>query len=121
MAPIREMLAETGITEQQWRVLRVIASQPGIGAGPLAQLSALLAPSLTRIMRHLEDEGLVERSAVENDQRRATFALTARGERCVAEVAPDSEAIYRRIAERFGSERLARLNRLLGEFVNAVS
>jgi len=49
MAPIRDMLSETGITEQQWRVLRVLAEYGQMDTKTLADRSSLLFPSLTRI------------------------------------------------------------------------
>ncbi len=61
MAPIRPMLNEAGVTEQQWRVLRVLD-----GAGPmdlktLADSALLFGPSLSRIIKDLADRGLVLR------------------------------------------------------------
>ncbi|MGR8918205.1 MAG: homoprotocatechuate degradation operon regulator HpaR [Gammaproteobacteria bacterium] len=121
MARFRPMLREHGLTEQQWRVIRVLAASPGVDAGELARRSVLLRPSLTRILQHLEATGLVRRDADAADQRRAVFALTAGGERRYAAVAPDSEALYADIEARFGAERLERLNALLAEFTTAVT
>ncbi|MBT7906778.1 MAG: MarR family transcriptional regulator, partial [Marinovum sp.] len=39
MLPIRQMLSETGITEQQWRVLRVLAEYGVMDAKTLADRS----------------------------------------------------------------------------------
>ena len=47
MAPIRKMLLAAGITEQQWRILRVLTETGPIDAGSLAKRACLLAPSLT--------------------------------------------------------------------------
>ena len=50
MGPIRDMLKVPGITEQQWRVLRVLSES---GAQDLTQISlkaCLLMPSLSRII-----------------------------------------------------------------------
>ena len=57
MAHFRPMLREHGLTEQQWRVLRVLASEEQLDTGELASRTVLLAPSLSRILQSLESEG----------------------------------------------------------------
>lgn len=114
MARFRPMLRRHGLTEQQWRVIRVLAAQGRIDATELARRSFLLAPSLTRILRHLERGRVIARSTDREDQRRALFALTRKGHALFAAVAPDSERIYAAIERTFGRENLARLNDLLG-------
>lgn len=116
MSRFRPMLKRHGLTEQQWRVIRVLAAAPRIDASELARRSYLLPPSLTRILRFCESRKLVSRAADTADQRRAVFALTAKGLRLFAAVAPDSEAVYADIAQAFGLERLATLYALLAEF-----
>lgn len=121
MARFRPMLRKHGLTEQQWRVLRVLSAYPDTDATTLAQRSILLAPSLTRILKHLQQLGYVSRTADPQDQRRATFSLTGEGDRKVAQVAPDSERLYQQIETRFGAANLNALNRLLTDFCSAVS
>ena len=54
MMSFRPMLKRHGLTETQWRVIRVLADAPDIETGDLAKKSFLLSPSLTRILQHLE-------------------------------------------------------------------
>ncbi|MGR8950055.1 MAG: MarR family transcriptional regulator, partial [Gammaproteobacteria bacterium] len=63
MAQFRPMLRSHDLTEQQWRVIRVLAAFPKIDAGEIVKRSFLLAPSLTRILQHLEAEQIVHREA----------------------------------------------------------
>jgi homoprotocatechuate degradation regulator HpaR len=116
MARFRPMLREHGLTEQQWRVIRALAEVPDCDAGDLAKRSFLLAPSLTRILQHLEAAKLVKREVDSNDQRRSVVALTTRGLRLFAAVAPDSETLYGEIERAFGRHRLDELYELLAEF-----
>ncbi len=120
MARFRPMLRAHRLTEQQWRVLRVLAAWPDIDASAVARRSLLLAPSLSRILQHLEGAGLVARRTPAGDQRRAVFALTARGRARFDAVAPDSERLYSDITRAFGAERLATLYELLSEFAAAL-
>jgi len=121
MARFRPMLRDHGLTEQQWRVIRALAALDCIDAGDLARRSFLLAPSLTRILQHLESEKLVTRSTDENDQRRAVFSLTASGKKLFSKVAPDSEALYADIEREFGVEKLESLYALLAEFYQTLA
>ena len=121
MARFRPMLREHNLTEQQWRVIRALADYERIDASELARRSFLLSPSLTRILRHLEAEGLVKRSADSNDLRRFVFRLTAKGKRVFGKVAPDSERVYRDIEDRFGAGRLDKLYSLLEDFTAALA
>ena len=120
MARFRPMLREHDLTEQQWRVLRVLAAWPGSDASAIARRSLLLVPSLSRILHDLVDRQLVVRRTPSGDQRRAELALTARGAALFAEVAPDSERLYREIAAAFGEARLEQLYELLTAFIAAM-
>lgn len=110
MRRFRPLLAEHGLTEQQWRVLRALASTDSpIEVTALADRTALLAPSVTRIVARLVDDDVIRRDRVAGDARRSTLALTARGRRLVARIAPRSEAAYADIEAAFGADRLAAL------------
>ena len=71
MAGFRPDLDAHDLTEQQWRVLRVLTEHPGITAGELAERAALLKPSLSRIVGRLEERGLVDRRPGARDLRLA--------------------------------------------------
>ncbi len=83
MAPIRAMLAETGITEQQWRVLRVLSEHGEMDAKTLADRASLLFPSLTRMATTLRDKGFVTQTQDANDRRRQRIAITAAGQKII--------------------------------------
>ena len=121
MAHFRPLLRRHELTEQQWRVLRVLASEGDCDATELARRSMLLAPSLSRILSHLESQGLVSRRADAADQRRTALALTAAGRRKYRKVGPDSEALYGQIERRFGRKKLAVLYGLLAELNQALA
>lgn len=83
MLPIRDMLSETGITEQQWRVLRVLAEFGKMDAKTLANRSSLLFPSLTRITVTLRKKGLVTQTRDNVDRRRQFIEITASGQKLI--------------------------------------
>ncbi len=120
MARFRPMLRSHRLTEQQWRVIRVLAASEALDGRELARRSFLLAPSLTRILKYFEIQKMIKRSAHSSDQRRVLFALTAKGRRLFDEVAPDAEALYAAIASEFGGQKLETLYELLAEFSAAL-
>ncbi|NCX07237.1 MAG: MarR family transcriptional regulator [Rhodobacteraceae bacterium] len=78
MTPIRQMLSESGLTEQQWRVLRVLDEYGALEPSQLAKHAALLLPSQTRIVQSMAQKGLVERREHRNDRRRTVITAQIR-------------------------------------------
>ena len=81
MIPIRVMLAETGITEQQWRVLRVLSEYGTLDTKTLASRASLLFPSLTRIAATMRNKGLITQTRDDVDRRRQFIAITKAGQK----------------------------------------
>jgi homoprotocatechuate degradation regulator HpaR len=106
-----------GITEQQWRVLRVLYKS---GEMEATDLALLLAPSLTRILRDLEAAKMISRRWAETDLRRSVIAITPIGVSLLAKVAPLSEASFAEITRLYGETRLNQLFKLLGELESAL-
>src|SRR6056300_929106 len=79
MSPIRAMLGDFGLTEQQWRLLRVLSESGPLEATILANRAALLLPSQTRIVQTMEQKGLVLRRPHPSDKRRHTLEITPEG------------------------------------------
>ena len=86
----RPMLRQFGLTDQQWRVIRGLATNKQIEAFELSQQSMILPPSLTRILKNLEEKGFVKRSTDIGDQRKVLVSLSARGQKKYQQVVPAS-------------------------------
>ena len=113
MAEFRPILRSHGITEQQWRVLRALTTAESVRIAQVAALTLISGPSLTRILKGLEERGLLARRAEPQDQRAARISLTTSGRRLIAQVAPQSEQRYLSMAERLGEHDMDALYRLL--------
>ena len=120
MSRFRPMLRSHGLTEQQWRVIRVLASDKELDIGELSQKTFLLAPSLTRILKALVRDGLVTRTPGPDDLRRVSIRLSKAGRSIYNNVSPDSECLYREIEEQFGLQRLNDLYGLLKDLQGAI-
>ena len=113
MAPIRDMLAETGITEQQWRVLRVLAEYGVMDTKTLADRSSLLFPSLTRIAATLREKGLVTQTRDVKDRRRQFIEITPGGQKIIDDRAEHAARIAADFKVTLGPENYETLLDLL--------
>ena len=121
MRHFRASLRDHGLTEQQWRILRALASVDTIEVTELARLAFLLGPSLSRILRDLEARQLIERKVAKADLRRGMVSISATGLRLIEAVAPSSEAIYAAITRRYGARKLRELQDMLHALEGSLS
>ena len=101
-----------GLTQPQWRVIRALAAGEPLDVATLAARCVLMQPSVSRLIKGLQDRGLVETLAG-TDARRRVLALTPEGGRLFERIAVISEAVYRDIEAVYGREDLARLVEML--------
>jgi homoprotocatechuate degradation regulator HpaR len=113
MAPIRDMLAETGITEQQWRVLRVLSEHGALDTTTLADRASLLFPSLTRIATTMRNKGLITQTRDAVDRRRQMIEITAEGQRIIDDYADQSARIVADFRATLGEANYEKLLDLL--------
>ena len=115
MAPIRQMLADSGLTEQQWRILRVLSEHGPQDATKLAERASLLLPSQTRILQTMVEKGLVVRAADPDDRRRQTLSITADGQQVIEQNLPRATEIAAGYRAALGPEKFELLLDLLEE------
>lgn len=118
MSHFRPMLAEHGVTEQQWRVIRVLDEAGTLDASEVAERAFILAPSLTRMIRSLEERGFISKHKDKDDGRRVLLKIAPAGEAIIRDVLPDSQGIYQALEERYGRDRLDNLLELLDELAS---
>jgi len=99
----REAEATGGLPLSSYWVLLVLAESParGIRLCTLADEAFLSRSGLTRALDRLEEQGLVERRASENDRRGQYATLTPRGRRALVRSTP---AHLRGLATHFADE-----------------
>lgn len=115
MGPIRAMLADVGITEQQWRVLRVLDEGGAMEPTRIAEEACLLLPSLTRILQKLEEKDLILRRRDESDKRKQVVQISAEGQKVIAANLDASIALVDCLRARLGEARYELLLDLLNE------
>ena len=121
MLHTRPSLREHGLSDQQWRVLRVLgehADEPGgIETGRVANEAYLLGPSLTGVLARMERDGLIERQRCPQDARRTVVRATATGLAKVQALSRTIEAHYSWMEQQLGKARLTALYDLLDQVI----
>jgi homoprotocatechuate degradation regulator HpaR len=121
MLHTRPSLREHGLSDQQWRVLRVLgehADEPGgIETGRVAHEAYLLGPSLSGVLTRMERDGLIERHRCPQDARRTVVRATAAGLDKVQALSQTIEAHYTWMAQQLGQARLMALYDLLDKVI----
>ncbi len=100
----RPVLNAHGITEQQWRVVRVLLDAGALEPREIGELCRLSSPSLAGVLSRMEELGFVDRKRVAHDQRRVRVSLTPRSRALAARMAPQIEAVYARVERLLGEE-----------------
>ena len=115
MTQFRPILNDVGVTDQQWRIVRLLAENGTLDFQDLASQACILRPSLTGILTRLEKTGYVVRLKPSNDQRRVYLKLTPLGEKLYNDTNQLVDQRYDDIEAVFTKEKLHQLHKLLGE------
>jgi homoprotocatechuate degradation regulator HpaR len=94
MPRFRAIFGGFGLTEQQWRVLRVLWQRDGRALLELADATLISAPSMVGVVDRLARSGLVERRRSQSDRRVVRVFLTGRGRDLEEQVTPLVDAAY---------------------------
>jgi homoprotocatechuate degradation regulator HpaR len=113
MAHTRPSLRAHALSDQQWRVLRVLGEHGVVDTGRVAREAFILGPSLTGVLSRMERDGLVRRARDPEDQRRTVVEATAKGLRLVSKLSQTIETHYAWMEKSLGKQKLARLYALL--------
>lgn len=117
MAHTRPSLRVHGLSDQQWRVLRVLGEHAdeaaGVETGRVAREAYLLGPSLTGVLTRMERDGWIERQRCPQDARRTVVRATPAGLAKVQALSQTIEAHYRWMEQGLGKTNLKALYELL--------
>jgi homoprotocatechuate degradation regulator HpaR len=113
----RPILNANGVTEQQWRIVRVLYEQSSLEPRQIVELCRISSPSMAGVLARMEELGLVVRRRLPHDQRRVRVSLTARARAMAARMAPQIDATYRRIEQQIGPEFSAHLQQALDQLL----
>ena len=117
MTHTRPSLRDQGLSDQQWRVLRVLGEHAeeadGIETGRVAREAFLLGPSLTGVLARMARDGLITRARCAQDARSTVVRATALGLAKVQALSQTIEAHYAWMEQQLGKDHLKALYNLL--------
>lgn len=116
-------LRKHDLTEQQWRVLKVlaealVAGQEGEETGEIARQARVLPSTLTGILTRLERDGRVTRKRSKADARFKLVTPTEQGLALVSVVTKELQERYQQIEREVGLENLQALYTLLDRVID---
>jgi len=117
MSHFRPILSHFGLTEQQWRVMRVLDEHGQLEPWEICEMCQILSPSMTGVLARMEEARLVLRARMPEDQRRLIVRLAPEGERLLNEMAPYIDEQYRHIEQTYGKRLFEDLFKPLQAFV----
>jgi DNA-binding MarR family transcriptional regulator len=90
----------------QYSLLFGLAAEPQLSASQLACVADLAPATVTEMLGHLEDDGLVARVRSDRDKRVVLVSLTPRGRKLVSERRADWERRWQAALDEFDDEQL---------------
>ena len=117
MGHTRPSLREHSLSDQQWRVLRVLGEHGTVETGRVAREAYILGPSLTGVLARMERDGLIRRERDPADQRRTVVEATAKGMKMVGRLSDTIETHYAWLETSLGKQKLAQLYQLLDQLI----
>lgn len=122
MPDFRAVFSEYGLTEQQWRVLRVLWEYESMPLLELATETLISAPSMVGIIDRLSKSALVKRVRSAEDRRVVFVQTTAKGRALRAQVSPRIDRIYKKletsIDARLWKQMLLGMNQIIESHSN---
>jgi homoprotocatechuate degradation regulator HpaR len=117
IAHFRPILNAHGITEQQWRIVRLLLDTGPLEPREIGEQCRLSSPSLAGVLARMESLGLVQRKRRADDQRRVRVSLTPRSRALAERMAPLIESAYAHIERVLGVDFAENFYRVLDDLI----
>lgn len=125
MPAYRDLFTSHKLTEQQWRVLRVLWSENKVTAADLSRQTLLSAPSLVGILDRLEGKELIARVRSTTDRREVYIVATTAGRELRNKILPSVGKIHDEIRSRVSQQEwdvmVTTLEKLSGNVENSAA
>jgi len=118
MVFFRPVLQGVPLTEQQWRIIRALNEFGPMESKQLAECCCILSPSLTGIVKRLEQQDFIQRQKSEVDQRRILLSLTKHAQQVFDDISPSLEECYTKMTEQLSDDKMRQLKELLTLMAN---
>lgn len=109
-----------GLRVPEWRLITVIAENEGLSQQAICARTRMDKVTVSRIAGALEERGLIERSAHDDDRRLLVLTLSASGQAIYATVTPQALRLEARILSELEPDEASRLTATLAK-IDAVA
>lgn len=117
--------AQLGISKGEFVTLTILAEfqkehpkEEGVYVSYIAKKQGVANSQISRMLKGLEEEGLIGRKVAKEDRRNTYVFLTNHGNHVLEELKRKMEQHYCRVMERYGEKNMEELIRLFNELVN---
>ena len=97
----------------EWRVLAVLAQEPGLSAAEVAERTAMDKVAVSRAVAALQRTGRLERAMDARDRRRSRLRLSAAGAEVYRQVVPVARRLEHDLLDALAPDDRAALDRIL--------
>ena len=116
----RPILNEHGITEQQWRIVRLLVDAGPLEPREIGEQCRISSPSMAGVLSRMEELALIKRKRFESDQRRVLVSLTPRSRALATRMAPHIDETYNRIESIIGKDFSERFFQALDQLIETL-
>jgi MarR family transcriptional regulator for hemolysin len=110
-------LSDAGASVPFWMVLLNVTKGGALSQRELAAGMGVEAPTLTRHLDHMEEQGLIERRRDEDDRRVTRIHLSPAGRRQFRRLLRVVEGLEAELAQRLSTHEVQTLERTLGRII----
>jgi DNA-binding MarR family transcriptional regulator len=105
--------ANFGLSIPEWRVMAVLAANPGLSAAEVTARTAMDKVAVSRAVATLLSAGRLQRTTAPADRRRTHLSLSSAGVRVYAQVVPMALDYERKLVAPLSKSERATLDRIL--------
>jgi DNA-binding MarR family transcriptional regulator len=109
--------AHFGLSIPEWRVMAILAANPGLSAAEVTARTAMDKVAVSRAVAALIAAGRLRRTTVPADRRRTHLALTPAGDGVYSRVVPMALEYERRLVAPLSKRDRATLDRIMRELL----
>jgi homoprotocatechuate degradation regulator HpaR len=120
MERFRPVIAAHGLTDQQWRVIRVLHEQGPLEPRQITDICTISSPSMAGVLGRMETMNLVVKERFADDQRRVRVSLTLSSTKLVALISRELEDQYRELELKVGPDIVKRVYKAVDDLLSGL-
>lgn len=120
-ADFERLLGPDAVRPGYFTMLTLIVNNPGISQTQIGRYARRDKSAVTKALRHMEDEGLICRTRLQDDRRTYVSEVTAKGAELQARMREKALLHVARLVDVIGPERHAVLVDILADIVDGMS